>query len=329
MKKTLLLLFVLFRITFGISQSDLEKDLIVYYPFNGNTIDYSGNGYHTISFATLSDDRYGNANSAYHFNGIDEYIDLPNIVELKPELPVTVSFWVYFDDLEVTKTFMFTTDFEQDVNSGVNMSLTSPKSSFAVAYGDGGSPSIASRRTKVANSEVKANTWYFIVATVVDALNMDIYVSEFGSNSICVNDEGEYSGSGSDMAYTDKPGSIGRKDAHTAKEAYYFMGKIDEFKMWRRALTLDEINILCDSQSTLSVPDQHKFESRMFYQRSLEKIKLVKISGNLEIYNILGVRVKSKNNVIDDFDISDLKSGIYFARLHIENGETISYKFIK
>jgi len=329
MEKILLLFFILLKITLVVSQTNLEKDLIVYYPFDGNTIDNSGNGFHTISFATLTDDRFGNEDAAYHFNGIDEYIDLPNIDELKPDLPVTISFWVYFDDLEVTKTFMFTTDFEQDINSGVNMSLTSPKSSFAVAYGDGGSPSINSRRTKVANSEIKENTWYFIVTTVVSAFDMDIYISEFGSDSVCVNDSGDYSGNGSDLAYTDKPGSIGRKDAHTSKDAYYFMGRIDEFKMWSRALTVEEINILCDSQTVLSIAYKNKLNAKIFYQRTFERIKLVNLSGNLEIYNILGVKVKSKDNIIDNINVSDLKSGMYFVHLRTNDGETINYKFIK
>ncbi len=330
MQKTLLLLlFVIFNTTIVASQTDLEKDLIIYYPFNGSTVDYSGNGYHTISFATLTEDRYGNEESAYHFNGIDEYIDLPNIAELKPQLPITISFWVYFDDLEVTKTFMFTTDYEQNINSGVNMSLTSPKSSFAVAFGDGGPPSLNSRRTKVADTVVKVNTWYFIVVTVVDALDMDIYVTEFESGLTCVNDGGEYSGNGSDMAYTDKPGSLGRKDAHASNDPYYFMGKIDEFKMWSRSLTAEEISILCDSQSVLAVSDKNRLNSRIFYQRTYEKIKLVNLNGNLEVYNIMGVKVKSENNVYDNIDVSDLNKGVYFVRYENDNGNIIHYKFIK
>lgn len=329
MRKTILLLLILFKTSILFSQIDLDKDLIVYYSFDGSTIDYSGNGYHTISFATLTEDRFGNENSAYHFNGIDEYIDLPNIPQLKPQLPVTLSFWVYFDDLEVTKTFMFTTDFAQNINSGVNMSLTSPKSSFAVAFGDGGSPSISSRRTKVANSEVKVNTWYFIVVTVVDALDMDIYMSEYESGTICVNDGGEYTGTGDVLFYSDKPGSIGRKDAHTSKDPYYFKGKIDEFRMWNRVLTTEEISSLCDLQTTLSISDENNFETKLYYQRTFEKIKILNLQGDVEIYNILGVKVKSKKGINEYFDVSDLKTGVYLLRFYGKDNEVINYKFIK
>ncbi|MBN1903886.1 MAG: LamG domain-containing protein, partial [Deltaproteobacteria bacterium] len=56
-------------------KSNLSKDLIAYYPFNGNSIDESGyNNNGTVYGATLSEDRYDNADSAYSFDGVDDYI---------------------------------------------------------------------------------------------------------------------------------------------------------------------------------------------------------------------------------------------------------------
>ncbi len=54
-----------------------DQDLVAYYPFNGTPADASGNGHNgTVFGATLSADRYGNPNSAYTFDGTDDYIDL-------------------------------------------------------------------------------------------------------------------------------------------------------------------------------------------------------------------------------------------------------------
>ena len=68
--------------------------LVAYYPFNGNADDQSGNGYDgTVYGATLISDRSGAANSAYMFNGIDNYIS----VDYTPafQLPViTISAWI-------------------------------------------------------------------------------------------------------------------------------------------------------------------------------------------------------------------------------------------
>jgi len=60
------------------AQVNLQQGLVAYYPFNGNANDESGNGNHGVVYgASLTEDRFGNANSAYYFNGIDNYIDPP------------------------------------------------------------------------------------------------------------------------------------------------------------------------------------------------------------------------------------------------------------
>ena len=80
MKKVnlILMIFVFLLIIAGNSFADLSDGLVAYYPFNGNADDESGNGNHgTVNGATLTIDRFGNENSAYSFDGIDDYIDIP------------------------------------------------------------------------------------------------------------------------------------------------------------------------------------------------------------------------------------------------------------
>lgn len=76
--------------------------LVAYYPFNTNALDASGNGNHgTVYGATLTADRFGNANSAYSFNGTNNYIDtnLPTI-DITSGHQNTIAFWMYWDGLE-------------------------------------------------------------------------------------------------------------------------------------------------------------------------------------------------------------------------------------
>lgn len=55
----------------------VKDGLVAYYPFNGNANDASGNKNHGIVHgATLTEDRFGNAKSAYYFDGIDDEIYL-------------------------------------------------------------------------------------------------------------------------------------------------------------------------------------------------------------------------------------------------------------
>ena len=59
------------------SSGEIPTDYIAYYPFNGNAYDESGNGNNgTENGATLTNDRFGNENSAYWFDGINDWIDI-------------------------------------------------------------------------------------------------------------------------------------------------------------------------------------------------------------------------------------------------------------
>jgi len=51
---------------------------IAYYPFNGNANDVVSGFDGTINGATLAPDRDGNPNSAYLFDGVDDYIEVMN-----------------------------------------------------------------------------------------------------------------------------------------------------------------------------------------------------------------------------------------------------------
>jgi Concanavalin A-like lectin/glucanases superfamily/Secretion system C-terminal sorting domain len=69
MKKLFLLLSILFFVKITMAQT-----LVASYPFNGNANDAVGTANGTVSGATLTTDRFGNANSAYNFNGNADYI---------------------------------------------------------------------------------------------------------------------------------------------------------------------------------------------------------------------------------------------------------------
>ena len=59
--------------------SNLQQGLVAFYPFCGNANDESGNANNgTVNGATLTTDRFGNANSAYSFNGSTDYINITN-----------------------------------------------------------------------------------------------------------------------------------------------------------------------------------------------------------------------------------------------------------
>ena len=68
------------------AQVNLNNGLLAYYPFNGDAKDASGNGNDGTpqNGAQLTTDRFGNPNSAYYFDGIDDYISINDNGKLSP-----------------------------------------------------------------------------------------------------------------------------------------------------------------------------------------------------------------------------------------------------
>ena len=90
-----LVITTLLTCTSSFSQSGLNNGLMAYYPFNGNALDSSGNNNNPIyNNATLTTDRFGNANSAYSFNGLNSYMDIPNSSSLQMGKNASISLWV-------------------------------------------------------------------------------------------------------------------------------------------------------------------------------------------------------------------------------------------
>ncbi len=78
-----------------------EVGMVAYYPFNGNANDETGNGNNSTYIGagvTLTSDRFGNANSAYQFDGYtNSYIRVP--ADNFPTTDRTISFWFNTNEL--------------------------------------------------------------------------------------------------------------------------------------------------------------------------------------------------------------------------------------
>jgi len=74
------------------AQNCVTNGLVAYYPFNGNANDESGNGNNGNVFgAVLAQDRFGNSNSCYSFDGISSYIKAS--ANALPTTTRTISLW--------------------------------------------------------------------------------------------------------------------------------------------------------------------------------------------------------------------------------------------
>jgi hypothetical protein len=72
-----------------------SNGLVGWWPFNGNANDESGNGNHgTVNGATLTEDRLGNVNSSFNFNGYSSFIEIPSSPEIELSTQYTISVWL-------------------------------------------------------------------------------------------------------------------------------------------------------------------------------------------------------------------------------------------
>lgn len=313
---TLLLMFVSFSIT--AQNNSLTSDLLLHYKFDGNVKDFSENNYDGIvSGVTYLKGRKGVTDSIALFDGIDDYIDFPNVEMLKPNLPVTLALWVNFDNLSNEQSVLFTTDYQEDNHSGIWASLSSGK--IAISYGDAtGNTTGGNRRSKIGTTELSANEWYHIVFVVRDAEDMDIYING-------INDGGTYSGTSTNgLGYTTNPGSIGRKDSHTSLPTYYFKGALDDFRYWGKELSELGIETLynLENDSTLSNTLSISDFSILIYPNPTKgffKIKTKKRLNKIVLYNIIGKKVLEFNTALNEFSLNNLPKGIYFLRITINN----------
>ena len=88
------LLLALFSISLQAQKVDLKSELISRYEFNGNADDMSGNGNHGVLHGPVShQDRFGNPNSAFFFDGIDDYIEVSPVSDVASIGDFTIAVW--------------------------------------------------------------------------------------------------------------------------------------------------------------------------------------------------------------------------------------------
>ena len=211
--------------------------LIAYYPFNGSANDESGNGRNCITYgAVLSMDRFGNANSSYEFDGIDDYLSSSSTG--LPTAERTTSLWFFANSLLSNPasvlfgyggndTFSWTgASWWLYVNSsriGVACHCDSP----VTPYYTYGYSLLAEWQSLIAktsslgtqlylNGELVASNGTFVNNTIVTNKNMTI--------GVCVGGYGEA--------------------PFTNPDVTYFHGKIDDVRIYNRALTETEIRAL-------------------------------------------------------------------------------------
>lgn len=212
----------------------LTQGLVGYWPFCGNANDDSGNGNNgTVNGATLTIDRFGNANSAYSFNGVNNFISCLNNNIPAGNSSRTFSAWFYLtptngysDGYSVlsygTNTFpdgrlndIFIKENDVTFNTHMNYSTnTNPLNNnnlwhnIVVTYNN---TNVSSINIYLDGIQIQTSNFNLVNLNTLDTLNTNLL---FGKAIV------QYASN------------------------FYFNGKIDDIGIWNRVLTPIEVSQL-------------------------------------------------------------------------------------
>ena len=145
--------------------------LVAYYPFNGNANDESGNNHNgTINNLTLTNDRFGKPNSAYHFSGALGQIDINHFTPLN-SIPITYTAWIRTNELYPNKEIPIINKYVAGSHNGYMIYLIG-HGKLAAWYFQSTSNYIYSDSTSIS---INDNHWHFIAATF-DSTELNIFI---------------------------------------------------------------------------------------------------------------------------------------------------------
>ena len=250
--------------------------LVAYYSFNGDANDESGNGNDGILYGVTGiNDRFGNENQAFRFDGNGNYIQINDSESLRPSY-ITISAWLY----PVERKLM--------VFLGKSVFSSSQNEQYQCGIYENGFLTCGIKRNSnctpgqgwygVTDSKpMLLNKWSHIAVTW-DGLTLKMYVNGvLADTNITIPAGGIDNCIGGEL----RIGEWWQGDPHP------FHGNMDNFRIYDRALTDDEIHSLYDSESRgafLTLSQGWSFVSfpRQPSDIAIEKV-MVDISPNVRI----------------------------------------------
>lgn len=235
----------------ALSQSEITQlynepnGLIAYYPFNGNANDESGNGNNgTVNGATLTTDRFGNANHAYSFNGISDNILINNNFFDNGANSFSISGWYYLNVLANPNNGnsshpLFNTSPHNGLTVGMNWG-SSDKYSLWVGEG---TPSISWNvfNNSSSNQNVVVGSWKYFTL-IKSGTDYNLYIDGTLDKT--------FSTATTVSSYLYKL-YLGSCDPLNSNEV--LNGKLDDIRIYNRALSQSEITSLYGESNPLPV----------------------------------------------------------------------------
>ena len=211
---------------------DACEGLVAYFPFKGSANDRSGSANHgTVDGATLSQDQFGNTESAYDFDGSGDSIIIPDAATLDITNEITISAWIR-PDITSGKYIVLKRNLTS-AGGGVYSLDILPGTVRAVFQT--GTLSSPGNRSVVGTTPIASDLSWQHIAVAYDGSTVTVYYN------------GAPDGSGTYSAGPLIPVSSGDLEIgyySGASPNIYFDGGIDDVRIYNRVLSPGEIQDL-------------------------------------------------------------------------------------
>lgn len=301
MKKNFTLIIII-SIFFSANAQNINDSLIAHYPFNSNAQDISGNGNNgTVNGATLTTDRFGLTNSAYLFDGLNDYIQVANNSTLDLDKNFTISFWFYQDSF-ISTGYRIVDKNTAGLGDGYGIDT----------YGNGGRGIrlYAGSSSLEMDSPHSLLTWHHGAITN-DGSKVRIYLNGLQTDSFTANNLNPPTNT--------FPLLIGCGQKDTGRQNF-FKGKLDDIMIYRRALNSVEV-VTVFLYTTTSISEETITSNLIYPNPSSSSFFLSSNSLVVEeVVDITGKKINFVNKLdTNSFDIIG-SAGIYFV--HIKDTNT-------
>jgi len=324
--KKLLFILLLVQTQAGFTQ-DIHTGLIAHYMFNGNYRDTSGHGYHlTNSGVSLTTNRVGKPNEAGMFDG-SSYLNASNIDDTAfSNNEITISSWIQFaanqtSDARIVAIGKSNTFWQYCIQGFI------ANSAQPIWYGTDGVSSYNFYQQP--NLSISSNAWHHIVSTANaanDSMYMYIDGQLFSKVSISIND----------LKINNSTENI--MLGASAGAGNYFKGNMDEVRIYKRALSEQDIMALYKNDTT-ALPNgivKIDMESKIAtYPNPFSNqliIELTQPRNLLNVYSADGKKVwsvETKEQTNTRIETSTWGSGVYILEVITPEGKLSRTKLIK
>lgn len=215
--------------------------LVGNWPFNGNANDESGNGNHGIvNGATLTTDRFGIANSAYIFDGVNDFIHIPSSASLDITEDITICAWIKLNQISNSRAMIIWRGDAQEIHDPYELHNSYGPVVFRRDVGNGNEVIEA----VAPSTNLTTDNFMFIVGRYSSDNNlMEIFIDNVLIDTVTPTSPINYNTS-------NMWNVIGAVDYGNMQ---FFTGKIDDIRIYNCALTPLEVTALYNENATLPV----------------------------------------------------------------------------